>query len=49
VQCFKYFGKLIQVGLLVLLIIVVESSNTTKENKILNDNYKVPKILILVI
>jgi hypothetical protein len=39
VHIFKYIGKLIQVGLLVLLVIIVESSNTTKENKILYDNY----------
>lgn len=31
--------KIIQMGLLVLLVIIVESSNNIKETKFLNDNY----------
>ncbi len=35
----KIFFKFLQTGLLVLLVIVVESSTNIKETKVLNDNY----------
>jgi hypothetical protein len=38
-EILKIFKKLLQIVVIVLLVIFVESSSTVKENKILNDNY----------